>query len=93
VHREDIIELISQSIDDVNAEREASARIAFSESVPLTGAGSPLDSLDFVNFTTSLEERLRRQNGKGLDLSTVLFDASEPFRSVGRLADFLAAQP
>lgn len=91
--RKEIIQLISSSLDDVNAERDSAARIPFSEDVALSGVGTPLDSLDFVNFSTSLEERLRRQTGQDFDLSNALYDPSEPFRSIGRLADFLAAQP
>ena len=88
--RADVINMIAQSIQDVNAERESGSQITLSEDLPLTGAGTPLDSLDFVNFTTGLEERLRQASGKEFDLAEALFDQSEPFRTVGKLADFIA---
>lgn len=89
--RDEIFQLISDSIDDVNKEREASAQIEFSGELILTGSGSPLDSLEFVDFSTALEERLQSHMGRVLDIATVLFDDSSPFRSAGALADHLAA--
>jgi hypothetical protein len=83
--------LISESIDDVNKYRDGNAKIAFSEDLILTGAGTPMDSLEFVDFSTALEERLQRQGGQVVDIASVLFDESSPFRSAGALADHLAA--
>ncbi len=92
--REAVLQLIRESIDDVNGEREAESVILFSEDLPLYGVDSLLDSLDFVNFTVGLEERLRMHNGKSPDLATVLFDdsAGQPFRSVSALADYLSSR-
>jgi acyl carrier protein len=87
-----VVGLIKDAIDDVNMERDAAARIAFSEQTPLYGSGSQLDSLDFVNFTVGLEERLR-QHGTERDLAAILFDPSQPFRSVGSLAEFISRAP
>jgi hypothetical protein len=63
----------------------------FSEDLPLYGAGSQLDSLDFVNFTVGLEERLRQEDGTSPDLAAVLFDPAQPFRSVSSLAEYLSS--
>jgi hypothetical protein len=92
--REAVVRLIRESIDDVNAEREAEAVVPFSEDLPLYGIGSPLDSLDFVNFTVGLEERLRKHNVTSPDLAAVLFDesAGQPFRSVSSLAEYLSSR-
>ena len=91
--RELVIRLIRESIEDVNAERDANAVVPFSEELSLYGSGSPLDSLDFVNFTVGLEERLRKHDGSAHDLASVLFDdsAGQPFRSVSALADYLSS--
>lgn len=90
--RETVLELIRASIDDVNAERDARSRITFADDLPLHGAGSQLDSLDFVNFTVGLEERLRQHQGTAPDLAAVLFDPSQPFRTAAALADYLSSE-
>lgn len=92
--RETVVRLIRESIEDVNAERGAASVVPFSEDLLLSGVGSPLDSLDFVNFTVGLEERLRKHDGTSRDLAAVLFDdsAGQPFRSVGSLADYLSSR-
>ena len=93
LNRELVVQLIRESIEDVNAEREADAVVPFSEELSLYGSGSPLDSLDFVNFTVGLEERLRKHDGSSPDLAAVLFDdsAGQPFRSVSALAEYLSS--
>jgi hypothetical protein len=92
--RETVVKLIRESIEDVNAERGDASAVAFSEDLPLYGVGSPLDSLDFVNFTVGLEERLRQHNSRSPDLAVVLFDdsAGQPFRSVRSLAEYLSSR-
>ena len=92
--RELVVRLIRESIEDVNAEREPDSVVPFSEELALYGVGSPLDSLDFVNFSVGLEERLRRHDGSSTDLAAVLFDdsAGQPFRSVSALAEYLSAR-
>lgn len=94
VTRDDALLFIRESLDDVNREKEADAVIPFSEELALFGVGSPLDSLDFVNLTVGLEERLR-QSGLVVDLAAVIFDerAGQPFRSVDALAAYLATRP
>ena len=89
--QENVICLIRESVDDLNAERQDGSHIEFSEELPLYGVGSPLDSLDFVTFTVGLEERARRDAGVSIDLASVLFDdeSGQPFRSVAALAEYL----
>lgn len=89
--RDDALQCIRESLDEVNREKDADAVIPFTEDLALFGVGSPLDSLDFVNFTIGLEERLR-QSGLVIELAAVIFDesAGQPFRSVAALASYLA---
>ncbi len=91
--REAVIALIRDSIDDVNVGRDPEAVVAFSEDLALLGATSPLDSLDFVNFTVGLEDRLKQHTSRSPDLAAVLFDdsAGQPFRSVAALAEYLSS--
>lgn len=92
--RDDALLCIRESLDEVNREKQADAVIPFSEELSLFGVGSPLDSLDFVNLTVGLEERLR-QGGLVVDLAAVIFDekAGQPFRSVAALATYLSSRP
>ena len=92
--REDVLGMIKESIDDVNAEGGSKTRIRFSEDVVLFGVGSPLDSLDFVNFLAGVEERLEMATGTTLNLTDVMFDdeAGRPFRSVAALAEYVSAR-
>jgi hypothetical protein len=89
---EPILNIIKESLDDVNAEREADLRVPFSPEVILFGIGSPLDSLDFVNFVASVEERVQNSFGKSVNLTEAILDGKEglPYRSVGELAAYLA---
>ena len=87
--REAVVQLIQESIGDLNASRDEGAKILFSADLQLNGAGSPLDSLDFVNFALELEERLRRYDGTTLDLFEESKD--QPSYTVSSLADFLLA--
>ena len=82
-------QLIQLSIEELNADRDQGAKIAISDDLLLNGEGSPLDSLDFVNFALALEDRLQQHGGITLDL----FEESKGDKSftVSTLAEYLAA--
>ena len=90
--RDDALQCIRESLEEVNREKEPDAVVPFSEELALFGVGSPLDSLDFVNLTVGLEDRLR-QAGLTIELAAVIFDesAGQPFRSVSALASYLSS--
>ncbi len=90
--REQVLQAIERTIDDVNSERSSGARIVFNEALVLLGVNSPLDSLDFVNFVAGLEEHLRSDLGLDVDLTRLVMDetAGHPFRSVAALADYVS---
>lgn len=83
-------ELILESLRDVNSEKPAEKRFPVSEQTKLLAEGSAMDSLDYLNFSTSLEERLVRACGRELDLSSLVVDNADAFQDVTRLASFLA---
>jgi hypothetical protein len=90
--RDVALDLIRESIDDINGERDSTSAIPFSNDLALHGIGSPLDSLDLVNFTVGLEERLRNHLGSSPDLAAAFVEEGARFRSVSALADYLASQ-
>lgn len=58
----------------------------------LYGEGSPLDSIGFVTFVTSVEERLNEKLGGDLVIALLEiddFDDSAPQLTVDRFADYL----
>jgi len=95
--RADVLDLIRQCLEGLNAERPEDDQIPIGEDTPLLGGESQLDSLAFVAFVADLEERLQASTGRDFVLVGE-FEASEshPFRDVSALTDRIvemAAEP
>ncbi len=86
--RANVLDLIQQCLEGLNAERQGDDPIPIGEDTPLLGGASQLDSLAFVAFVADLEERLQASTGRDFVLVGEL-DASEnhPFRDVSALTD------
>jgi hypothetical protein len=86
--RTNVLVLVQQCLEGLNAERPDDEQILIGEDTPLLGGESQLDSLAFVAFVADLEEQLQESTGRDFVLVGEL-DASEkhPFRSVSTLAD------
>lgn len=82
--------LILESLQEVNQEKPIDKQFEVSERCKLLAKGSALDSLDYLNFSTCLEERLFRATGREVDLSALVVDHTDAFQDVNRLAGFLA---
>lgn len=91
--RQDVLQMIKESIDDVNVDATSTTPIPLSSDLVLFGVGSPLDSLNFVNFVAGLEERLEVAQGSPIRLTEIMFDeaAGQPFRSVDALVEYVLA--
>ena len=50
--------LIEESLRKLESEKMIDGKLNFSESLPLLGPGTQLDSLGFISFLTDLEERI-----------------------------------
>ena len=88
--------LILESLQEVNQEKPIDKQFEVSDHTKLLAKGSGMDSLDYLNFSTCLEERLFRAIGREVDLSSLVIDHADAFQDVHRLASFLAprlAQP
>ena len=86
------MELIAASLEKLKKNDMLSKDVEVSDGLVLLGIGSPLDSIDFVVFTTDLEERI--SNEKKEDFYLVLseireFNISRPLLSVAVLAEYI----
>ena len=90
ITREKIIEVLYESIAELNEQRSKDQRMALSPQTPL-GEGSGLDSLGFVNLVALIEEKCDDRFGRTLVLSVPHIDpaAHDPFETVDSLAKFL----
>ena len=82
--------LILESLQEVNQEKPIDKRFEVSHRTKLLAKGSAMDSLDYLNFSTHLEERLFQAMGREVDLSSLVLDHADAFHDVTRLAGFLA---
>lgn len=93
MERAEVVQLIRECLERVNAERATQDRFAVSEETPLLAEESPLDSLEFVAFSSDLEAHLRRRLGRDLGLvGDALDEVARPFSSAGALADHVVAK-
>ena len=86
------MELIAASLEKLKKNDMLSKDVNVSDGLVLLGIGSPLDSIDFVVFTTDLEERI--SNEKKEDFYLVLseireFNINQPLLSVAALAEYI----
>jgi D-alanine--poly(phosphoribitol) ligase subunit 2 len=91
---EETLALVYDAIGAVNAEREQDdAPIAAAPETPLIGAGSALDSLTFVTLVLEIEDRVRERTGISIELvnDRAMSSSRSPFRTVGSLAEYVAA--
>ena len=91
VQRSEISDLLRDCVEALNQERPPDDRLVVSESTPLIGDESPLDSAEFVAFTIDLAARLSSTYGKEVPLE--IGNGSEgPLSNIGTLTDYLVAQ-
>lgn len=86
----DVRALILESLKDVNQEKPVDRQFEISNQTKILAEGSAMDSLDYLNFSTSLEERLVQATGKEVDLSALVIENADAFRDVNQLTSFLA---
>jgi len=89
ITRENILSIVYESIDYLNDLNDTS--VEASESEPLIGGDSELDSLDFVEMIVDIEQRL--SDGYGISVSITseraMSQHASPFKTVGTLADYV----
>jgi acyl carrier protein len=89
--KEELINIIYQSLDEVNEQLPDERQIQKSSEAALVGQAGGLDSLGFVNFIALVEEKCTQKYGVALSLTEVLTSQdNNPFENVGKLADSLS---
>ena len=89
--KEQVKDLVRDSLITLNAEKEQSQKIPVSDDTVLLGSGALLDSLDFVLVVTNIEERLYALMGREIHLAADLqsFDEDHPFRTAATLSEHI----
>jgi acyl carrier protein len=97
MERKQIAELIIQCLEEVLSEMDESDNpgnpdpAGLSESTPLLGRKSMLDSLALVTLIVSTEQTLKERQGISVTIvdERALSMEKSPFRTVGTLADYV----
>ena len=88
--KERILNLIYESIDELNEDLGSNGYLKKDEDSVIFGTGQ-IDSFAFVGFVVSIEEKIDKEVGKKVDLVSedVLLVSSNPFRTVGTLCFYI----
>ena len=89
VTKNEIIEIIFQSIDDINKENDI--EILKDVDTKLFGPESELDSILLVNLIVAVEENIEELSGKYIAIADERAFSLEnsPFKSIDSLADYI----
>ena len=89
---EQIKGLLRDSLVRLNDEKAEGQKIPIADDTVLLGTGTVLDSLDFVEIVTEIEEQLHALTGKAIPLGTDMqaFDDDNPFRTIATLEAHIA---
>ncbi len=85
------LQLIFDSIDELNLELSENEKIQKSEDTHLFGSGDSLDSLTLINLITVIEQKIEEQTGDYVSLAdekAMSLDES-PFKTVSTLKDYI----
>ncbi len=87
-----ITDVILDALRNANLSRPSDDQLTVSGEAVIFGPGSPLDSMGLVGFLIDIEEALASQ-GVRISLSDdrAMSQSRSPFRSVSRLAAFIAS--
>jgi len=89
VTKEEIIEIIFNSIDEINEQNET--HLVKNEKTKLFGRDSDLDSLGLVNLIVSVEENINERLNVSISIvdEKAMSQKNSPFKSVETLTDYL----
>ena len=85
------VSLLTEAMDEVNAQRKKDERVTPTPLTVLVGAGAPLDSLLLLNFLVAAEERLEAAGAEVslVDLLASQDEETSPLRTFRALAAHL----
>ena len=89
-----IVDIIYQSIDEINQLQPQGKRISKSPESVLLGDESALDSLGFINFVVTLEQKIQEKFGIEISLTEdeELTRVDSSYRTVDSFARFLQSK-
>jgi len=89
-----VIETLYQVIDILNRQFPPDQKLDKSPDTALIGEQGQLDSLGFVSFIVAVEQKIEEKFQTTIVLTddSLIADENGPFRSLGLLADFIAAK-
>src|SRR5437667_12533243 len=87
--KEELIDIIYQSLDEVNEQLPYGKQIQKSLDATLIGGVGGLDSLRFVNFVALVEEKCADKYGIALSVTDTPSQEDETFEDVGKFANSL----
>ena len=90
--KEGLLDIIYQSLEEVNEQLPNDAQIQKSPDATLVGRAGGLDSLGFVNFIALVEEKCAQRYGISLSLVDAFSHDNDAIEDVGRFADSLFQQ-
>ena len=87
--KEGLLDIIYQSLEEVNEQLPSDAQIQKSPDAVLVGRAGGLDSLGFVNFIALVEEKCAHRYGISFSLVDTFSHDEDALEDVGRFADSL----
>lgn len=90
-NKKDIVNIIYRSIDEVNQLQPPNKRVLKSMESVLLGEKSALDSLGFINFVVTLEQKIQEEFGVQISLTEdeEFTRINSSYRTVDTFAQFL----
>ena len=90
MNREKILEVIFNSIDDLNSQLSVEEKIEKTKETVLFGSNGQLDSLGVINLLVGIEERLE-DSGLEISLTDEIITAQQTdhLQTVGKFADHI----
>lgn len=85
------LNLIFDSIDELNLNLDENERITKAEDTRLFGSGDSLDSLALINLITIIEQKIEEESGEYISLAdekAMSLDES-PFKTVATLKNYI----
>jgi acyl carrier protein len=87
--REQVVDILYESLEEVNEQLPNGKELRKSLDAPLIGGVGGLDSLGFVNFVALVEEKCARKYGIALSLTDTSSNEDDHFGNMGKFADLL----
>ena len=87
----DALQLIFDTIDEMNLDLEPSEKIEKKEDTVIFGIDSALDSIGLVNFIIIIEQKIEEETGRFITIADerAMSMENSPFKTVGTLKEYI----